>query len=103
MFCLLLACTAGKKTALMQSDAERGATIFPGLSLSDLERGKAAFEKNCQSCHGLKRPSAYSEAQWKNLVPKMSAMANKNAGTTVVTEEDKNHILQYVITMGKKH
>jgi hypothetical protein len=99
---LILACTAAKKSSIMQSDADRGASIFPGLTLVDLEKGKAAYEKNCQTCHNLKRPSAYSESQWKNLVPKMSAMANKKAGSSVVTEEDKTKILQYVVTMCKQ-
>jgi mono/diheme cytochrome c family protein len=98
---MMFSCKGSKKAALSQSDADRGAASFPGLTLADLEQGKLAYEKNCQTCHGLKRPSAYSESQWKTLVPKMSAMANKNAGTTVVSEDDKTKILQYLITMAR--
>lgn len=100
---ILVACTAGKKSGQVQSNSEAPSAKNPSTTMSPgMEAGKVAYEKHCQTCHALKRPSSYSENQWRNLVPKMSAMANKKAGSNVVTEQEKAFILDYVLAMSTK-
>lgn len=100
---LISACTTGRNAASKKQVDKQESLAVSKLTLSpEAERGKASFEKHCQTCHGLKKPSSFTENQWKNLVPKMSGMANKNAGTTIITEEDKNNILLYVSALAKK-
>lgn len=91
----LAACGTALKLSLptpSQSDADRGATSFPGLTVEDLNKGKQAYEGNCAGCHSLYSPSKFSEEKWKKEVPKMAKKANVNADT-------ENQILKYVLTM----
>lgn len=92
-------CFAAKKSASpTQADADRGAAKFPGYTLASLNEGKGLYERNCGSCHGLKKPSSESEAEWRRIVPAMAAKVNKNS--KVLDAHGEELILQYVITMG---
>lgn len=98
---VLLAACSPKVVTLTEADASRGANKFPGLTVEDLKRGKAIYEEKCTVCHGAKRPSAFTEAQWRKIVPEMAAKAQQS-GTTPVTGTDQDIILKYLITMGAK-
>ncbi len=95
---LFCACTA-KVIMLSQADADRGAAKFPGATLASLNEGKGHYEQYCRSCHGLKKPTSESEAEWKEIVPDMVKKTNKKAGSEVVDSKKQELILQYVITM----
>jgi len=86
------ACGTTLKLAVpAESDATRAAAKFPGTTLADLNKGKAAYDANCGKCHGLKDPVRYSEEKWKKVNPRMA----KKAGVDAATEE---LILKYVLT-----
>jgi mono/diheme cytochrome c family protein len=96
---LLLACGSAKLMMHTQTDVERGSKTFPGLTMADLDQGKALFTQNCQQCHGLKDPKGRSEEKWRSIVPRMAAKVNKKAGKTVLDSMGQQQILKYVVTM----
>ena len=88
------ACGTTLKLAVpAESDATRAAAKFPGTTLADLNKGKAAYEANCGKCHGLKDPAKYSEEKWRKVNPPMAQKAGIEAAT-------EGLILKYVITAG---
>jgi len=88
----LAACSSYKPLAPSQSDAERGAQKYPGLSLDDLNKGKAIFEAKCEKCHSLKRPFTVSDKDVENIMPKMAVKAN-------LDHKSADLVLQYLLTM----
>src|SRR5688572_26276175 len=94
----IVSCSAKLYTPT-QSDADRGAAKYPGLSLADLNEGKATYEQKCQTCHGLKSPSSKDEAGWNKIVPPMVAKVNKKAGREEINEARKDQLLRYLVTM----
>lgn len=75
-----------------QSDADRGASKFPGMTLAELNEGKTLYEGNCGKCHELKKPAALDEAGWRKIVPVM-------AGEAKIDGRSEQLVLQYVVTM----
>jgi mono/diheme cytochrome c family protein len=91
---------AGCSVQLMtptQSDVERVKTKYPDYTLAELNEGKALYEQNCGSCHGLKKPSSEPEGEWKEIVPEMTEKANKKGAKIDARQQEL--ILKYVITM----
>ncbi|MCD6013057.1 MAG: cytochrome c class [Flavipsychrobacter sp.] len=97
---LFVACSP-KTFKFTEADATRGANKFPGLTVEELKRGKAVHDEKCTVCHGAKRPSDYTEEQWRKIVPAMATKAQES-GTKPITGTDQDMILKYVITMGAK-
>lgn len=94
-------CTAcgAKLTTLTASDAERGAQQFPGLSLAQLKEGQELFKTKCSQCHPLKNPTSRDEAEWRAVVPRMAAKAEKRANKQKIDAASQEKILKYLITM----
>lgn len=92
----LAACGTSKVATLSQTDVDRGAQKFPGLTLSDLNQGKTDFETYCVKCHALKKPQTRTEEQWKEIVPRM---AKKNGSG--IDAKVEHSILVYMVTMSK--
>lgn len=93
-------CFAAKKAMPTQSDADRGAAKFPGYTLAELNQGKGLYENNCGKCHGLKKTTSESEAEWRRIVPAMVAKINKNG--KVLDDHSQELILRYLVTMSKR-
>lgn len=89
-----VACASKKAIVLTQTDADRASSKFSGATLASLTEGKTLYENNCGTCHGLKNPGNYGEAEWRKIVPPMAVKANVDA-------KKEELILQYVVTMGK--
>ncbi|MBK6903605.1 MAG: hypothetical protein IPH04_12590 [Saprospirales bacterium] len=93
VYCILLfwACSA---TVLRptQSDADRAASAFPGLTLAQLQEGRTLYEGQCGKCHALKPLTSKDEAGWRKIVPIM-------AGKAEIDSIAEKLILQYVVTM----
>ena len=92
----LTACSV-KLLTPKQSDVDRVSDKFPGYSLMELKEGKEMFKDNCSKCHRLKDPQSKTEAEWREIVPKMVARAQKKSIT--ITEKEQDAILKYLITM----
>jgi mono/diheme cytochrome c family protein len=75
-----------------EADVQRASTMWPNTTAEDLKQGKALYEANCGSCHGLKKPSSEPESEWRHIVPPMAKKAKIDADTEF-------KILRYVVTM----
>ncbi len=98
---IVMSCGSVKLMAPTQADVERGSSKYPGLTLEALNAGKINYEKHCSTCHGLKKPRTRTEDQWKSIVPKMAARAQKKAGNEVIDAAAQESILLYLGTMSK--
>lgn len=96
---ILAACSA-KVSGPLQSDVDRSTNKYPGITLSGLQNGKKLYDENCGLCHDLKKPGAYTEAQWQQIVPDMARKVNKKAGTTKLDDKASDEILRYLVVMG---
>ena len=101
----LISCGGSKMATtsapVTESDLARGKQKYPDLTIEALNEGKGHFEKQCTVCHGMKPPGSKTAEQWHAIVPKMTAKANKKAGSEVVTPQVQESILRYVVTMSK--
>lgn len=97
---IVLAACSAKVTMMTESDASRAAKKFSGTTLANLNEGKANYEANCGLCHGLKKPSARTEDQWKHIVPDMVTQVNKKLGKEEINAKEQQNILAYLVTMG---
>ena len=95
--CFLTACGA-TLTAPTQTDVDRGAKKFPGLTLTELTEGQNLFKAKCSQCHGLKNPTSRSEEQWRKVVPKMAGKAASKANKEKIDAAAQEKILKYLIT-----
>ena len=99
----LTACTATKNTSTTASKTtEKSTAVVVNADKATLAKGKSIYEQNCAACHALKQPSEYTLPQWQHEVPKMVKMANKKAGSEVITAEKEALIIAYVASACKK-
>src|SRR6478735_2667431 len=82
----IAACTkavapTASKPDFTEADAQRASTMWPNTTVEDLKQGKALYEANCGSCHGLKKPSSEPESEWRHIVPPMARKAKIDADT----------------------
>lgn len=80
-------------------NAERGAVKFPGYTTEMFKSGKALYEGNCGSCHGLYKPTSETEEKWNKIVPWMVGKTNKKAGSEVINADQSELIRKYLVTM----
>ena len=97
---LLTACGA-KLAALTQADADRGAKTIPGLTLAQLNEGQSLFKMKCSQCHPLKNPTSRTADEWRKVVPKMAAQAERRANKQKIDPAAQEKILKYLVTMSK--
>lgn len=93
----ITSCTSVKLLNPSQADLDKVKSKYPSYSLTQLNNGKELYEQKCGTCHGLKNPVSYNEAQWIDIVPNMTKMANKKEEKINSNQEDL--ILKYLITM----
>lgn len=96
---IFVACSSVNIPIPTQVDAERGAKIFPNLTLESLNQGKADHDRYCNTCHNYKPLEKYTSAQWEKIIPKMAAKAAKKTGHEVMDAATQKSILKYAITM----
>ncbi len=97
---IVLAACSAKVTMMSESDASRAAKKFSGTTLANLNEGKTNYEANCGLCHGLKKPDARTEEQWREIVPRMVNQVNKKLGKEEIDAQEQQNILAYLVTMG---
>lgn len=95
----ILASCSAKLVKPAQTDADRGSSKFPGLTVEQLHKGNELYNSKCTTCHPAKNPTSWTEEQWRNIVPNM-ASASKEHGKGEITAAEQDLILKYVITMG---
>ncbi|UKJ07126.1 hypothetical protein [Solitalea lacus] len=101
VMCVIVMAACGTKKVLTKDDADvaRGALKYPGYTLTEFHAGKTATESYCGSCHALKNPANFNEAQLSTTVPKMVKKANRKAGSEVIDAKTQESILKYMVTM----
>ena len=99
---VLAACGAAKVASTLSNDTLTvGQSIYPDLTMEQLNHGKEIYETQCNVCHGLKSFEGYDQASWGNIVPNMVEKANKKAGSSVISDADQQDLLRYVVTMSE--
>ena len=69
---LVLACAHGGVVPQPTSlDVERVQTIEPGLTLQELQAGRAAYLSRCSSCHPVHGPGEFPAEKWPGLIARM--------------------------------
>ena len=75
---------------------------FLEITLAKLNAGKDLFVNNCHICHELSYSYGLSEQTINDIVPEMCFRVNQKLGELVISEEGKQLILEYLITINSK-
>jgi hypothetical protein len=69
---LVLACAhAGFVPQPTATDVERVQPVDPGLTLEEMQAGRAAYVQRCSSCHAVHGPGEYRGDQWPTFISRM--------------------------------
>jgi hypothetical protein len=69
---LILACAhAGFVPHPTPLDVERIQPVDPGLTLEEMQAGRAVYVQRCSSCHPVHGPGEYRGDQWPGIVARM--------------------------------
>jgi len=98
---VVIACSTVKTIEMDQANIDRVKSIYPSLTLEELNKGKKLYETKCSLCHGLDKPSARTADKWKHIVPEMVEMANKKS--EVIASNEADLILKYLVSMSKTY
>ena len=88
----LVSCASTSPMVPTQKDAERAAKEIPGITLADLNEGKAIFEQSCRKCHTLKKPFNKTDEEIKDAMPRMAKRAK-------IDEKQSELVYHYLVTM----
>lgn len=91
-----------KATGITQSDADEITKKMGPTTIANLTEGEQIYTAECGVCHGLKKPSARTEDEWKAIVPPMVSKANAKAGKLQINETQQTLILKYLVAMCNK-
>jgi len=95
---LLVACGAAKILEPTEIHATKAKSTFPEVTLADLQSGKNIYQQHCGGCHPHKKITKFSEAQWRNITPKMVVKTNKKFNN-VIDVAGEAQLLKYLVTM----
>ena len=98
---IAVACSTVKTLEMNQANIDRVKSIYPSLTLEELNKGKKLYETKCSLCHGLDKPSARTAEKWKHIVPEMVEIANKKS--EVIASNEADLILKYLVSMSKTY
>jgi cytochrome c5 len=94
--------TTKKSTGITQADADYISAKMGATTIAELTEGNTIYTAECGVCHGLKKPSARTEDEWKSVVPRMVVKANAKAGKTQINSKQEAMILKYLVAMCNK-
>ena len=94
VLCLSAACGTAKTPSEFNLSAAQ--VKYPGYGMDAFSAGQTLYSENCGRCHPAYTPSSHTEEQWAQWVPKMVAMANKNAETVFIDEPGQELILKFL-------
>ena len=90
---LVLACAhAGFVPQPTPLDVDRVQLVDPGLTLEELQAGRAAYVQRCSSCHAVHGPGEYRGDQWPPFVARMQREKKLR-----IPEQDRVRIERYLI------
>ena len=91
---LTLLCGVGCASALVVPTVDEARAA--GVSLGELERGRALYAARCAGCHELHLPGERAPAEWPKIVREM----RDNAGLTF---EDSDLVARYLSVASQSH
>lgn len=74
----------------------RANTLYPGITLEELNQGMADYQQYCTPCHQVKDPNSKTVAEWEKIVPGMSAKAAKAESVPDIDPATQTSILKYL-------
>ncbi len=74
------------------ADVDRVQPIEPGLTLTEMQEGRAVYVQRCGNCHGLHGPGEYRADQWPGLVATM-----KREKKIKIPEHEQELLERYLI------
>lgn len=95
---LLIACGSTKIVEPTEKDLAKAQTKFPEATFAQLQTGKNIYQEHCGSCHPHKKVNKFTEAEWRNITPKMVVKTNKKFKDVIDPAEEKA-LLQYLVTL----
>jgi cytochrome c len=98
---IIFAACSPKVYVPSDTDAIRGSEKFPGVTVAELNEGKALYEQKCTICHQAMKLTSKTEEQWRKIVPDMAARYEKS-GKGVISMAEQDKILKYILVMGSK-
>ncbi|MFO0547181.1 MAG: hypothetical protein U0271_02270 [Polyangiaceae bacterium] len=75
-------------------DAARGASLYPNITVADLEHGREVYVARCSGCHSLHPPRTRPAKTWPAEVERMSTRAK-------LAEDEKQAIERYLVVMAE--
>lgn len=91
----LIAACAGSIPVPTERHDRLAAREWPGTTHSDLVQGRQLYIDNCSGCHGLKSPTDYSAAEWRENVAEMKMKAK-------IRSADSELILKYLLVANRE-
>jgi hypothetical protein len=76
-------------------DAKRSEARWPGITVTDLARGRELYVARCSSCHQPVLPSRISPEAWPGHVAEMSERAH-------LSGEERRLVEAYVVAMASR-
>lgn len=87
---VLLSACGGALPQPGPKDVAWAAHRWPGTSVEDLRRGRAAYVQRCAACHNLALPAEHPPARWPKLVDNMRGRAR-------LTSQERDAIVRYLM------
>lgn len=66
--------------------AVRAQARWPGVTLAQLEQGRAVYVQRCAGCHALPLPDSRTEQQWQAVLDEMGDEAKLTSAERVLVE-----------------
>lgn len=93
----VFSCSSSKTQTSAKPGAEQTTSTPAAYNTPEMVEGKNLYAQKCGSCHGLKSPSKRTAEQWKEIVPRMTKMANKKE--MQIDPKQQELIQNYLVTM----
>lgn len=88
----VLGACAGQIPHPTPAQADLAAKRWPGINIARLEESRNLYVAKCSGCHGLRRPDDYRAEKWSEIMEEMKGLAK-------ITDDEKDSILQYVLSV----
>ena len=93
---VIAACSAtGKLAQPSMADLDKMKLKVPDITYDRAVAGYNIYKANCNSCHGLHRPTEYKKQRWEKILPEMLGKAK------IVDPEETKKLADYLFANSK--
>jgi len=89
---LLAACAHSHAPVATDADAARARAQWPGITVEELNHGRAVYVGHCGNCHLPPKPGDHPASEWPGHVAEMSERAGLDA-------QQQALVVRYLVTM----